>query len=139
MNKNITGTFLLLLPFIFLHACGKKSNTQAREGIYAGHLYKHSYDFKPPAEDPVHSYDTFDLSFKLSLTKDFIYLQSSDESILESMKFDKKEFDENGVTKSGNFRYNVTITKDRFYYHVNSYSPMGSGIGSSTTFEGYRH
>lgn len=138
MNKNIRSTFLLLLPFIFLGACGKRSNTLAREGIYSGHLYEHSYGYgNPPAASPVHTYDTFDLSFQLFLSADSIFLKSYDESLLESMQFSKKEFNKNGVTIHGNFRYNITITRDSIYYHNNNYSPMG-GIGSGTTFQGYR-
>lgn len=140
MNKNITGTFLLFLSFIFLVACGKKSNTIAREGIYSGQLYKHSYGYEDTlATSPVHTYDTFDLSFQLFLSADSIFLKSYDESLLESMQFSKKEFNKSGVTKHGNFRYNITITRDSIYYHNNNYSPMGSGIGSGITFKGYRH
>ncbi|MBL7705994.1 MAG: hypothetical protein JNM21_10670 [Taibaiella sp.] len=139
MNKNITGTFLLFLSFIFLGACGKRSNTIAREGVYAGHLYKHKSVYLHEHDLlPTHTYDTFDLIFQLFLSADSIFLKSYDESLLESMQFSKKEFNKNGIIKSGSFRYNVTITKDSIYYHVNSYSPTGSGTGSSTTFKGYR-
>lgn len=91
MNKNTATAFLLFLPFIFLCACGKKSNTKAREGIYSGLLYKHSYGYgNPPAATPTHTYDTFDLGFQLFLSADSIYLRSSDESLLGSMQFSKK-------------------------------------------------